>query len=92
MSDIIKYRVFKKDIIWCNCIYFIPEILNFFDIIGNNKTKILTKNDYIGKYIFDINYLKILNKDKINDIEYYYSYHLTDEDKTGFTKYKNFKN
>ena len=91
MIDTIKYRVFKKDILWCDCIYFIPENLNFLDIKGNNKTNILTKSDYIGKYAYDQNFLNLLNNDYINDTAFYYSYHLTEIDRSGFTKYKNFK-
>lgn len=86
-----KYRIFKKDIFWCECIFFIPEKINFFQIKGNNKTSHLTKNDYIGLYEFNNQFLNIFNKSTINDIEYFYSYHITEEDKTGFTKYKNFR-
>ena len=69
-----KFRAFKKTLGWCDCIYIFDLDISFKSIKENESCKILFKEDYIGEFIFDLDYLKNFEKDEIDGKECYFQY------------------
>jgi hypothetical protein len=70
-----KYRVFKASAAWADVIFIFDINLKFSDIKFNLHTSYLIKDNYIGEFDFDENFLKLFNKKNINNLEYFYLYH-----------------
>jgi len=66
-----KYRVFTKHLGWAECMYLFSENISFKMIKQTSGINILTKQDYVGQYEFDKNFISYFNKKEENDIIYY---------------------
>ena len=72
----IKCRLFKMSVGWGDVIFFFPMDINFKEIRQNTRTFHLKKDNYIGTYFYDVSFLENIDKDKINNKDYFLFYFL----------------
>lgn len=77
-----KYRVFTNGLGWSDVMYLFDNDTTFVEIKNNPRTKFLDKENYIGTYDFDKNFLKLFNKTNIGNKEYYYRFSYQKDDLT----------
>ena len=73
-----KYRLFIYDLAWCKTLLIFDHDIKFSDIKEDEFLKRLTKNDFIGVYELDDNFLKIFDTKEIKNKTYYFR-HLYDK-------------
>ena len=66
-----KYRVFTKHLGWAECMYLFTKDISFNDIRNNPGTTIITRNDYLGEYDFDLKFINYFQKMTISNKPYY---------------------
>jgi hypothetical protein len=69
-----KCKVFKESVGWSDVMFIFSEEIKFKEILNNKQTSFLCKDNYIGEFEFDVNFLKILNNKFINDKPYWFEY------------------
>lgn len=84
-----KYRVFDADVFWSKVMFLFPDNLSFTEIKHNPKSSFLTKTDYVGTFDFDEKFLEKFDSQKINGENYYFSYHIPNNEAKEFTKFEN---
>jgi hypothetical protein len=67
-------KVFKTSLGWSNCLYIFPSVITWKDIKSYSFTKNINKEDYIGEFEFDKNFLSYLNHKKINNKEFWFEF------------------
>lgn len=75
-------RVFKLDVGWGYALFHFPMEIEGIMVRNEPRTKHINKEDYMGTFEFDIEYLKIMESDVLfNDIsgevKYYFLYYMT---------------
>lgn len=80
-SHCMKYRVFTNVLGWSDVIYLFDIDIKFSDIKNNPRTKYLDKQNLVGVYEFDNNFLNLFNKSEINGKSYYFKFTYTNDDK-----------
>lgn len=74
MMNEIECRMFKMSVGWGDVIFLFPLNLNFKEIKKNQRTFPLKKDNYIGTYNFNINFLNNIDIEYINKKPYYMFY------------------
>lgn len=69
----IKCRVFQEKYVWSEKLFFIPLNISFPELKNNTFTAFLSKDNYIGSFEFDEDFLFKLNIKKINGNLYYHN-------------------
>lgn len=69
-----KCRVFTTSIGWSDVMFIFDEKTKFSDIKNNPQTHMLTKEDYIGTYEFDKNFINCFNSSKLAGKVYFYRF------------------
>jgi len=77
-----KCRVFTTGLGWSDVIYLFSTETSFKNIKDNPRTRLLSKENYIGTYEFDKRFLNLFNKSTINNKEYYYRFSYQKDDLT----------
>lgn len=75
MSEINKkFRVFKGHRTWSYGLFIFGYDISFKEIKNYPHTAYLEKEDYVGDFYFDEDFLNILQSEKINGKLYYWEY------------------
>jgi hypothetical protein len=75
-----KCRVFTTNLGWCDAMFIFDINTKFSEIKSLTSTSILTRNDYVGTYDFDKNFINFFDKKQIGNKLYFYR-HSYDKDK-----------
>lgn len=72
-----KCRVFTTCIGWSEVMFIFDPSITFSEIKKHPQTHMLLKEEYVGTYDFDKNFINYFDKSKIGDKYYFYrfSYH-----------------
>jgi hypothetical protein len=72
----IECGIFKSTVYWSDVIFYFPIDITFKEIKRNLSTSFLTKDEYIGSYEFDQNFLNILDNDTMYGKNFYFTYYI----------------
>jgi hypothetical protein len=70
-------RVFKLDIGWGYALFHFPMEIDGKTVRNHSRTKHIQKENYIGTFLFDENYLKTMEYDIMDNIKYYFICYMT---------------
>jgi len=75
-------RVFKLDVGWGYALFHFPSEIEGVMVRQEPRTKHITKNDYIGTFEFDEEYLNTMESDTMphdlkGDMKYYFLFYMT---------------
>jgi len=82
-----KCRVFTLNLGWSEAMYIFDISTKFSEIKNNLSTSNLSKEDYVGTYDFDKNFINFFDKKQIGNKLYFYR-HCYDKDNNKITKTK----
>lgn len=66
-----KFRVFEYDYAWSYAMIIFPIDIKYEDIKNNPSTSYISKENFIGVYEFDANFLKLFDYVKENNIKFF---------------------
>lgn len=75
-------RVFKLDVGWGYALFHFPLEIEGLMVRKENRTKHIKKEDYIGTFEFDMDYLNTMESDVMfhdlkGELKYYFLYYMT---------------
>jgi len=84
-----KYKVFRIWLGWCDAMFIFNDTITFRDIKNNPETNKIEKNNYVGEYELDDNFLLFFETNTIENKKYYKRYSYSKEIKISFESNNN---